>query len=211
MLTRMMYNAVPDALSKNFRIVDKAGSTVLRVRVALTEAQGAKVALNAVTAVIPQLRVLATLGGLAGDTAKLVDGASAAAELVDSVTGVRLAAAVDRETGTKGITRAFSKWAEVQDVGVLAGASSGRVCSASFMPTEAASSPIISPQDSGRKGGDQAARALALAITSRAASEVWYSSRSSSPRRPTGAMARSVYDRLAGSRRRRRRRRSMRQ
>ncbi len=32
----------------------------------------------------------------------------------DSITNERLAAAVDARAGTKGITRAFSKWADVQ-------------------------------------------------------------------------------------------------
>jgi hypothetical protein len=58
--------------------------------------------------------VVATLGGLAADSAALVGAASAEAELLDSMTNERLAAAVDAVAGTKGVLRAFSKWADVQ-------------------------------------------------------------------------------------------------
>jgi len=115
-LTGMMYNALFDTLGKNFAIVAAPGMNVLRLRAALTEAQGSKVALNVVTSVIPQLRLLTTVGGMAGDTSVLVGEASAEMEIVDSVTGERLAAAVDRQTGTKALIRGnkFSTWGDVQ-------------------------------------------------------------------------------------------------
>ena len=117
MITGMMYNALYDALSKNFTIATAPGANVIRLRGAITEAKSSKVALNVVTSVIPQLRLLSTVGGMAADTAKIVGEASAEMELVDSVTGDRLAAAVDRETGTKALIRGdkFSKWGDVKD------------------------------------------------------------------------------------------------
>jgi hypothetical protein len=117
MIAGMLYNALYDALGKNFTIVPGPGMNVLRLRAAITEAQASKVVLNVVTSVVPQLRLLTTVGGVAADTAKIVGEASAEMEIVDSVTDVRLAAAVDRETGTKAILRGnkFSKWGDVQD------------------------------------------------------------------------------------------------
>lgn len=117
MLAGMAYNALYDALSKSFDIVDAPGPNVIRLRAALSEAKGSKVALNVVTSVIPQLRVLSTVGGMAADTAVLVGEASAEIEVVDSVTGERLAAGVDRQTGTKALIRGhkFSKWGDVKD------------------------------------------------------------------------------------------------
>jgi hypothetical protein len=116
MIAGMMYNALFDTLGKNFAIVTAPGTNVLRLRGAITEAQGSKVALNVVTSVVPQLKVLTTVGGMAADTATLVGEAGAEMEIVDSVTGDRLAAAVDRQTGTKAIIRGdkFSKWGDVQ-------------------------------------------------------------------------------------------------
>ena len=117
MITGMMYNALYDTLGKNFAIVTAPGLNVLRLRAAITEAQGSKVALNVVSSVIPQLRLLTTVGGMAADTSVLVGEASAEAEILDSVTGIRLAAGVDRQTGTKAIIRGnkFSKWGDVQE------------------------------------------------------------------------------------------------
>ena len=113
-----MYNALHDTLGKNFAIVGAPGVGVLRVRGAITEAKGAKVALNVVTSVVPQLKVLTTVGGMAADTANVVGEAGAEMEIVDSVTGVRLAAAVDRQTGTKALIRGgskFSTWGDVEE------------------------------------------------------------------------------------------------
>lgn len=113
----LMYNAVYDAISKHFTIAPAPGLNVLRLRVALTEAKGSIVPLNVVTSVVPQLRVLTTIGGMAADTTALVGEASGELEILDSVTERRLAAAVDRQTGTKALFRAnkFSKWGDVKE------------------------------------------------------------------------------------------------
>ena len=115
MLTDMLYKALADKLGEKFKLADRPGPGVIRVRAALTQAKGAVVPLNAITTVIPQLRLLTTVGGVAADTAVLVGAASVEAELVDSITNARLADAVDAVAGTKGLLRAFSKWADVQN------------------------------------------------------------------------------------------------
>ena len=116
MIAGMMYNALFDTLAKHFAIVRAPGMNVLRLRAAITEAEGSKLVLNLVTSVVPQLRVLTTVGGMAADSSVLVGEASAEMEVVDSVTGERLAAAVDRQTGTKALIRGekFSTWGDVQ-------------------------------------------------------------------------------------------------
>lgn len=116
MLTSIMYNALFDTLAKNFAIVKSPGMNVLRLRMALTEAEQSKVVLNLVTSVIPQARLVSTIGGMAADTSALVGEASAEGEILDSVTDERLAAAVDRQTGTKALIRGekFSSWGDVQ-------------------------------------------------------------------------------------------------
>jgi hypothetical protein len=114
MLTDMLYKSLVDKVGAKFVLAQRPGPGVVRVRVAMTEAKGASVALNAITTVIPQLRAVTTLGGLAADSAVLVGSASGEAEMLDSVTNERLAAAIDALAGTKGLMRAFSKWADVQ-------------------------------------------------------------------------------------------------
>jgi len=58
MLTDYLYKAIHDQLSKNFRIADRPGPGVLRIRAAVTEAVGANVIGNAVTSIVPQARAL---------------------------------------------------------------------------------------------------------------------------------------------------------
>jgi hypothetical protein len=116
MITDMLYKALRDKLGEKFKLADHPGPGVIKLRAALTQVKGAKVALNAVTTVIPQLRVVSTLAGTAADTAALVGSASVEAEATDSITNERLGAAISARAGTKGLARAFSKWADVQAI-----------------------------------------------------------------------------------------------
>jgi hypothetical protein len=116
MLANMLYNTLHAELDKHFRLAATPGPATLRVRAALTQAQGAKVAARVATTVVPQVRMATTLGGLATDTAGTVGAASAEMEVVDSTTGERLAAAVDERAGTKALfaERAYTQWGDVQ-------------------------------------------------------------------------------------------------
>jgi uncharacterized protein DUF3313 len=115
-LTDMLYKSLSDKIGEKFKIAEHPGPGVLELRAAITEARGAKVVLNTVTTVIPQLRAASTILGLATDTAAFVGAASGEAELTDSVTRDRLAAAIDTRAGTKGIMRMLSKWADVEAI-----------------------------------------------------------------------------------------------
>ena len=116
MLTDMLYKAMNDKLGEKFKLVKAPGPGVIKLRMALTEAKGARVALNTVTTVIPQARAASTVLGLGTDTAALVGAASAEAEATDAITNQRLAAVVDSRAGTKGVTRMLSKWADVEAI-----------------------------------------------------------------------------------------------
>lgn len=116
MLTDMLYKSMHDKLAEKFKLVKEPGPGVIQLRMALTETKGARVALNTVTTVIPQLRAVSTIAGLGTDTAALVGAASAELEAIDAITNERLAAAVDSRAGTKGIMRMLSKWADVQAI-----------------------------------------------------------------------------------------------
>ena len=116
MLTDFFYQALHEALSKDFQVVDSPGPRVLRLRAALTEAKGARVVGNAVTSIIPQFRLLATLAGTAADSAVFVGEATAEAEITDSITGTRLLAGVDQRTGTKALRSGLKTWSDVKTV-----------------------------------------------------------------------------------------------
>jgi hypothetical protein len=102
-------------LQQDYQLVDRPEAGALRLRVAITDAKGARAVANTVSKIVPQLRLLTTVGGLAADTQVLVGRAGVEAELLDSFTNERLGAAVDRRAGTKALRGGVSTWADVQN------------------------------------------------------------------------------------------------
>ncbi|MHC4429943.1 MAG: DUF3313 domain-containing protein, partial [Planctomycetota bacterium] len=62
-LTDSLYAALHKQLGADYQIADRAAPGVLRLRAAITEAKGARVVMNTVTSIVPQLRLLTTVGG----------------------------------------------------------------------------------------------------------------------------------------------------
>lgn len=114
LLTDVLYKALHDALSERFLMAEHPGPQTIQVRAALTQAKGANVPLNTITTVVPQMRLLTTVGGLAADTATLVGSASIEMEGLDGITDRLLVAAVDSRAGHKSLTTMLSKWADVE-------------------------------------------------------------------------------------------------
>jgi hypothetical protein len=116
MLADLLYEALAKKLGEKYALADRPGPGVLRVRAALTQAKGAKVVLRTVSTIVPQARLLSAVVGLSADVAATVGTATAEAEIEDSLTGRRLAAAVDQRAGTKALftTRTFTKWGDVE-------------------------------------------------------------------------------------------------
>ena len=115
-LTDYFYHAIHEELFEAFRIVNEPGPNVLRVRAALTEARGARVIGNAVTSIVPQARLLATVGGAVTDVQVFVGRAAGEVEITDSMTGQRLVAAVDERSGTKAIRSGLLKWSDAKEI-----------------------------------------------------------------------------------------------
>jgi len=109
------YKALVDSLSKSFRITTVPGHDTLRVRAAITEATGSAVLPDVVSTVIPQVRLLGTIVGLAADSAVTVGEASGEIEVTDSLTDQVLAAGVDRRVGQRSVRGVFSKWDDVDE------------------------------------------------------------------------------------------------
>ena len=113
MLVAFFYNALHEELSKNFRIADGPGPGVLQFRAALTETKGANVPLKAITTIVPQLKLLSTLVGTSADIVVTVGEATLEAEILDSMTKQRLAAAVDQQAGKKWYCQ-LKTWSDVK-------------------------------------------------------------------------------------------------
>lgn len=104
---------VREQLAADYKFVNQAVPGAMRLRIALTEAKGAKVGLSAVSSLTP-------VGLAMNGMKKAVTGASTGVgstgvemELLDAQSGKRLAAAVDERVGGK--TSSFSKWQSAKE------------------------------------------------------------------------------------------------
>lgn len=112
-LTDYYQNAVFNAVKDGYEVVDQPGPGVLRVRVAITELTPSNPTANTLSTIVP-------VGIVAAGATKAVSGdnlgtgeAGTEFELLDAVTGERLAAAVDKRQGGKGMFR--GKWEDTKD------------------------------------------------------------------------------------------------
>lgn len=96
-------------LGKSYLFVTKPGPDVMRLRIAITEVQGASVVLDTVSSIVPFALALSTVKRIALDAHTGVGKAGVEMELKDSTSGVRLAAAVDAQVGRK-FTFLFDKF-----------------------------------------------------------------------------------------------------
>jgi len=120
-LTDYYQSAIFKALKGGYEIVGKPGPDVLRVRVAITELKPSKPVANTMSTIVPVGMIVAgATKATTGDNLGTGE-AGTEFEMLDSVTGERLAAAVDRRQGGKGVFRgewedtkdAFDYWAQV--------------------------------------------------------------------------------------------------
>lgn len=116
-LTAYFYNALRENLQKDFTLVDKPGPGVMRLQVAITEATSSAPVLRSVSVIVPQARVLNTAQSLATGTYAFVGSAQTEGQIIDSVTGERLGAAIDKREGGLAISAAAQwKWGDAKNV-----------------------------------------------------------------------------------------------
>jgi hypothetical protein len=111
-LVNYLDSAMRGALRRNFRLVDRPGPGVMRIRVALTEAEGAPVVADIVSS-LPPFRLVSSTTKLATGAHAFVGRASIEGEVTDALTGTRLLAAVDRRSGEKSLATA-GEWNDVK-------------------------------------------------------------------------------------------------
>jgi hypothetical protein len=115
-LSSYYYNALHQNLSKNFTMVTQPGPGVLRVRIALTNPSTATPVLRTISVIVPQARLLGAAKNLATGSYAFVGTAQSEGEILDSVTGRRLAAAVDRRGGGLSIKNAdVWEWGDAEN------------------------------------------------------------------------------------------------
>lgn len=102
-------------LREDWEITEEPGDDVLRIRVAITEAQDARVLLNFVSTVMPIGRIISEGKNLAGGTHSFVGAASIEVEITNATTGELVWAGVDRRVGGKTVRGSGSKWSDVHE------------------------------------------------------------------------------------------------
>ncbi len=112
-LTDYYQNAIFEAVSDGYEIVGEPGPGVLRVRVAITDIRPSNPVANTLSSITPPGLLISGVTKAASDENLGTGEASTEFELLDAVTGERLAAAVDRRQGGKGAFR--GKWDDTKD------------------------------------------------------------------------------------------------
>jgi len=115
LLVDYFYVSLHDALKRDYAIVNESGSDVMRVRCAITEARATSPVKDLISTVTPAGLGISYAKRLVVGTHSAVGVVSVEGELLDSVTGERLAAVVDRRAGTKSVLGKPTRWGDVQD------------------------------------------------------------------------------------------------
>ena len=109
-----------NALKDRYPIVDRPGAGVLRIRTAITDVEPGSPVKGVATSIVPVGATISIIKKSTTGSNMAVGRASMEIELVDSLSGVRLAAAIDRREGGKkvvsgkwtAIEEAFNYWAQ---------------------------------------------------------------------------------------------------
>jgi hypothetical protein len=116
MLVNYFHQQLRAELGKKFELVDRPGPGVMKLDVAMLDAESATPGLRSVSMIIPQAHMLSNLKYLATGTFPFVGTAQGAAKITDSQTGEVLAAAVDRQIGGGSIKAGFQwQWGDAEN------------------------------------------------------------------------------------------------
>jgi hypothetical protein len=101
-------------LEQNWTIVDKPGPGTIRLRMALTEAEGASREMDIATTYLPPARLISEGTKIATGTHAFVGQATIELEVLDSIAKERLVAIVDKRSGGKHYEGSTDNWADVK-------------------------------------------------------------------------------------------------
>ncbi len=113
-LKTYLHKAVKKALSGDYQLVSQPGAGVMRIRAAITEAEGSYVALDALTSIHPGTVALSGLQQLTFGSGSFVAETAVEFSIEDSVTRQSLFKGVDKRAGGKNWTKKFNSWGKVE-------------------------------------------------------------------------------------------------
>jgi hypothetical protein len=102
-------------LREDYEMAYEPGPGVMRIRLALTEAQESVVVIDLAPGAIPHSPLIAAGPGLATGTQDFVGKAGVEGEITDAQTGEVLVAAVDRREGGKSARSLLYSWSDMED------------------------------------------------------------------------------------------------
>jgi hypothetical protein len=108
-LTTYFHAALEKDCAKKMQVVDQPGPNVMKLQVAITDAESATPVLRTVSLIIPQARVLNRLGQLVTGSFAFSGEAQVEARLTDAATGQTLAEVVDKRLGGNNV-KAAAQW-----------------------------------------------------------------------------------------------------
>ena len=115
LLVDYLYVSLSDAFKRDYAIVNEPGPDVMKVRCAITEAKASSPVKEILSTVTPYGLGISYAKHFMLGTHSGVGVVSVEGELLDSLTGQRLAAVVDRRAGTKSLADKYTRWGDVQD------------------------------------------------------------------------------------------------
>ena len=115
LLVNYLYVALRDALQRDYILVNEPGPDVMRIRCAITEARASSPVKDLLSTVTPAGLGISYAKRLVMGTHTGVGVVSVEGELLDSVSGQRIAAVIDRRAGTKSLLYNSTRWGDVQD------------------------------------------------------------------------------------------------
>jgi hypothetical protein len=117
MLVNYFSQQLKEQLGKKFEIADQPGPGVMKLTVAMTDAETATPVLRSISMIVPQAHMLANLKYLATGTFPFVGGAQGEAKITDSVSGNLLAAIADKRIGGgSALTGVQWQWGDAENV-----------------------------------------------------------------------------------------------
>jgi hypothetical protein len=116
MLVNYFSQQLKEQLGQKFEIVNQPGPGVMKLDVAIVDAEAATPVLRSISMIVPQAHMLANLKYLATGSMPFVGAAQAEAKITDSVSGQVLALAVDKRIGGGSFTTGFQwQWGDTEN------------------------------------------------------------------------------------------------
>ncbi len=113
-LANDLWAKINEALKQDYEIVHVPGPGVMRIQVAITEAERSTLVMDTITSFHPATSILTGAVGMArGGHPAFVGKTSVEGKITDAQTGTLLLAAVDQRAGTKAL-KGFNTWGDVE-------------------------------------------------------------------------------------------------